>query len=63
MTVPATLEHPAFKWNQLKVGKTLQSQKVRASWARKTHTYAHDALARPRDEPLRRARQDRALFL
>jgi hypothetical protein len=39
------LEHFAFRWNHLKVGKMLQSQKHRASFARKTaHTFAHDAL-------------------
>jgi hypothetical protein len=41
----AALEHFAFRWNHLKVSKMLQSQKHRASFARKTaHTFAHDAL-------------------
>jgi hypothetical protein len=44
------LEHFAFRWNHLKVSKMLQSQKHRASFARKTaHTFAHDALERKSD--------------
>jgi hypothetical protein len=46
------LEHFAFRWNHLKVGKMLQSQKHRASFARKTaHTFAHDALAHAECRP------------
>jgi hypothetical protein len=55
------LEHFAFRWNDLKVSKMLQSQKHRASFARKTaHTFAHDALARRQSLSPRRNGNDLA---